>query len=1049
MIPLRITLEGFMSYREKQVIDFTGEHLWMLWGPNGVGKSAVFDAITFALYNTHRAGSGARGSTRELINHYADRLEVAFDFLVDDVRYRVHRTYARGRGTRSTCQALLVDSDDISAVPITGTDDEDGLKYWVLRTIGLDYPAFTSSVLLLQGKSERLLEAEPRKRYDILKELIDLSHYEKLHATADERRRFYKGKVDSLTQLLAAAPPINDEELAAAQSELERQNHEWVDVQREVGHLTSLVEQTKLHEQLISELVQEQKQLQDALNLLAREDEINNSFEEWQTLSQVLPTLDRLLQERGLIAEVAQRIISLECKSQQLETDLLEVEREKEQANHQVVRLAQALSGLQQAEVRYAQRLAELAQLVTNLEHIEQWQEEMAELETKLAHFPTDIEQRLQDAEEQACVLAEKARVLPWLRSFAQTRIGLASALEREREAVTEVERQRETLQGYTKQCDQLNVELVGVRADERRLFQGRASAGQSYKEASARFKNFENAAAKPVCDLCGQPISSEHAQVEKVRLGQQVGEAKRTFDELEIAHQNAFAQQQSLEKNLTTLESQVEATTECCNQWESKRQQAKTQGGQYTEAIRNAFVTIQAPFKEYIVAVSPADNAGWLATSYPNEIDLEALQREVNTQVVQENELKILRQNHQNWQKLYMRKALVQQQLEQLTAVTDIETAKTAREEKLAIQQDQQDIESKIEQHQQEHEQKKEDAQKASETCHELRELVQQCRNDLSTKRATHAEKERILQAFMGSLPADWQELGVSLDTNSLRELMQRRDELVPYAHLHEEMSGARQAKKVHGQRINVLETRIEAFTSEACRPVAEVEQELDNAKSRQQLVDADRNVASNHLVNLESQQKHHRELEQQKHDAERQHHLYDLLSDLLGRSGLQLYLLRRAESAIVEIANNILHGLSHGRIRLELRRDSDALATNTEKALDLVVYDYDTGQHSISISLASGSQRFRIAVSLALAIGRYTSREARRIESVIIDEGFGTLDKTGRDDMIKELTSLGQQLKRIILVSHQDEFASAFHNCYSFKLVDKATYVMLLAYE
>src|SRR5207247_3728371 len=166
-----------------------------------------------------------------------------------------------------------------------------------------------------------------------------------------------------------------------------------------------------------------------------------------------------------------------------------------------------------------------------------------------------------------------------------------------------------------------------------------------------------------------------------------------------------------------------------------------------------------------------------------------------------------------------------------------------------------------------------------------------------------------------------------------------------------------------------------------------------------------------------------------------------YKLLADLLGRSGLQAYLLRRAEKTIVDLANNTLNGLSHSRMRLELRRESNATSTQTNKALDLVVYDQDTGQHAIPIGLVSGSQRFRIAVSLALAIGRYTSREARHIESVIIDEGFGSLDKAGRDDMILELNVLREQLARIILVSHQDEFANAFPDRYSFKLVKGAS--------
>ena len=93
MIPLRIALEGFLSYKEKQVINFEGSSLWMLCGPNGVGKSAIFDAITFALYGRHRGSS----SIKESINHYSERLVVEFDFLVNGVVYRaVVFTLVRG-----------------------------------------------------------------------------------------------------------------------------------------------------------------------------------------------------------------------------------------------------------------------------------------------------------------------------------------------------------------------------------------------------------------------------------------------------------------------------------------------------------------------------------------------------------------------------------------------------------------------------------------------------------------------------------------------------------------------------------------------------------------------------------------------------------------------------------------------------------------------------------------------------------------------------------------------------------------------------------------
>jgi DNA repair exonuclease SbcCD ATPase subunit len=93
--------------------------------------------------------------------------------------------------------------------------------------------------------------------------------------------------------------------------------------------------------------------------------------------------------------------------------------------------------------------------------------------------------------------------------------------------------------------------------------------------------------------------------------------------------------------------------------------------------------------------------------------------------------------------------------------------------------------------------------------------------------------------------------------------------------------------------------------------------------------------------------------------------------------------------------------------------------------------------------VAFLSGSQKFRVAVSLALGIGQYASRQHRPIESVIIDEGFGCLDKDGRQAMIQELRNLGGQLRCILLVSHQEEFADAFANGYRFELADGATRV------
>jgi DNA repair protein SbcC/Rad50 len=152
-------------------------------------------------------------------------------------------------------------------------------------------------------------------------------------------------------------------------------------------------------------------------------------------------------------------------------------------------------------------------------------------------------------------------------------------------------------------------------------------------------------------------------------------------------------------------------------------------------------------------------------------------------------------------------------------------------------------------------------------------------------------------------------------------------------------------------------------------------------------------------------------------------------------------------AEKMIVMYANQTLYNLSHGRMRLELKKDSQRAAPNKiDKALDLVVYDEATGNQAISVDMVSGSQKFRIAISLAMAIGKHTRGTGRGVESVIIDEGFGSLDKAGRDDMILELSQLSQVLSRVIVVSHQEEIASAFSNRYCFELVDGSTQVSFM---
>src|SRR4051812_43109129 len=95
MIPRRVELENFLSFGSPatEIVFGDDEPLWVLGGPNGVGKSAVFDAITYALFGCHRGGKGQ--GMDDLIRHGTNGFRVAFEFAFNGADYRITRTYAR------------------------------------------------------------------------------------------------------------------------------------------------------------------------------------------------------------------------------------------------------------------------------------------------------------------------------------------------------------------------------------------------------------------------------------------------------------------------------------------------------------------------------------------------------------------------------------------------------------------------------------------------------------------------------------------------------------------------------------------------------------------------------------------------------------------------------------------------------------------------------------------------------------------------------------------------------------------------------------------
>ncbi len=367
MIPIKLRLEGFTSYREPVELDFSGFDLACVSGANGAGKSSLLDAITYALYGK------ARVQNEAIINTASNTANVTLDFEYENQVYRVTRVNTRGKSTQLDffIQNPGGETTEKSWKSLTEhTVRETDAK--IRNTLRLDYDSFVNASFFLQGKADSFATKKPSERKEILSAILGLDQWEVFRKAANEKNRQLRSDV----KILERDVDIIREELETE----ERQLHERALLERDlalvrqkistqqaqldklraqdqmIANQTQQLERLKLQlershqslERKQQQAAQKQSILDGYQQKLAQASQIERAYQQLLTDRKTLQGLDLLSQQFWPLERQRGQLES------QLESHLLSLEREIGSLQAEELELQNALKASAQSRFKLA-----------------------------------------------------------------------------------------------------------------------------------------------------------------------------------------------------------------------------------------------------------------------------------------------------------------------------------------------------------------------------------------------------------------------------------------------------------------------------------------------------------------------------------------------------------------------------------------------------------------------------------------------------------------------------------------------------------------------
>lgn len=982
MVPIRLKAEGFLTFRDPLEINFEAlyeDGIFLISGPTGSGKTSLFDAISYALYG--ESPTSGRERARDLRSQLiADDavMAVEYEFLARGRTYLVRR-WQKGAG-KVVNQRLVIDGEEENA--LTKVSD---IRDAVADVLGLTADQFSKIVMLPQGEFQSFLIASSKDKSEILRKLFDTEHYARV-------RFLIKEKLDGILSRVRSAEAVLDQEKEISEAARGLIDPEEILARIESEHQEAAEEKERLDAALktlraeLSLLELQQKQGEQLNAELKKKDELT------RLVTEDLKEAERY-QAMEQRAEQLNRIRPLSVSHRQLTGDRASKTRLEEKLAEYGRELGQAETKLAEASTDFSknqERQETLAALAARIQRIEEILADLTRLqglteeEVRKARALEALRDKLMQAEtmdSELQLLADKGQESSRLELSLTRRCQELKDLHRETEARLRALTEYQALEDRLTELKRNQTSLTGELEEDR----GRQAAAEDAlgelknafeKQGLAQFTHLVTD-GEP-CPLCG---SSHHPTV--YQLESAIDPAMIRAREAEVtAGQRRIIQREDRLENLSETEAE---TLDRLNAFQ------EAHGGED-------------------LAYDPA------ALSK----DLTDLSQEVLTK---EQELKTCQAEGKAFQDRRNRLKT------ELTALEGIREKHDRTKEELTV------IRSRIEDLKARNEDQaadflKQEKAEAETTRASLKEAIGQADaafrvfsekvTRLRTARTKTLEDIRELESRIRRQEADFQAslTGLQLSTE---EFLALEKDLPEEEALHKEARAFFLRLDEARTRLQVMEETLAGRTpwdlEALAEKIRELTAEIQEAAGRQEASIRRENSLQSALGRIRQAAK---ELTEHRSELETARKL----DQTTGRgTTFENYVLGYYLDGVLLNANSRLRSMTAGRFSL-VRQATDSGDRRAIEGLDINVFDtYSNTERDVKT--LSGGESFKASLAMALGLSDFIqeTKSGIRLETIFIDEGFGTLDQESLDTAMETILDIHGQGRLVGIISHVEE--------------------------